>query len=410
MQRPFLFKRRGSRWTVRFQVPDGLDDAGRPKYRTITKACRTTNKTKAARIADEIYQEALKEAAYLTGDRQRDAMGILRKAVEATVKDELSEPMVRQWLADLYEIAHGSPLALYTVRRWFEAWEERKAMSASAGTMVRYRRSNTLFLDFLGEKADRRLELVATSDIRAFQQAMREKHGTARTTNNRVRDIGAVFGQAVRDQLILANPTAGVAPLPERDSITREPLTEDELKALFATLKGGWRVLAGFGLYAGLRINDAAKVKWDAVDLDASTLTVTVKKTGKTIVLPLPEPLRDLLLELPASDDPTAYVLPEIAALPTGGYKAPTVVFGKMMDAAGIDRKAVDEKGKRQVPTKSFHSLRHSFVSMLANSNVPEELRMQLAGHHTRSSHQIYTAIELETLKRAVSTLPKFGK
>jgi len=410
MLRPFLFKRRGSKWYTRFEIPDGLDDYGRPKYRKLTKSCFTSNKTKAARIADEIYQEALKEAAYLTGDRQRDAMGILRKAVEATVKDELSEPMVRQWLADLYAIAHGSPLALYTVRRWFEAWEERKALTATAGTMARYRKSNNLFLEFLGEKADRRLELVTTDEVRTFQQAMREKYATARTTNNRVRDIGAVFGQAVRDQLILANPTAGVAPLPERDSITREPLTEDELKALFATLKGGWRVLAGFGLYAGLRINDAAKVKWDAVDLDASTLTVTVKKTGKTIVLPLPEPLRDLLLELPASDDPTAYVLPEIAALPTGGYKAPTVVFGKMMDAAGIDRKAVDEKGKRQVPTKSFHSLRHSFVSMLANSNVPEELRMQLAGHHTRSSHQIYTAIELETLKRAVSTLPKFGK
>jgi integrase len=54
----------------------------------------------------------------------------------------------------------------------------------------------------------------------------------------------------------------------------------------------------------------------------------------------------------------------------------------------------------------SFHSLRHTYSSILANSGVPEELRMALTGHTTRAIHQRYTHHELERLRDAVALLP----
>jgi integrase len=54
----------------------------------------------------------------------------------------------------------------------------------------------------------------------------------------------------------------------------------------------------------------------------------------------------------------------------------------------------------------SFHSLRHAFVSQLANANVSEEQRMELTGHTTRDIHKLYTDLKLEQLQKAVALLP----
>ena len=56
--------------------------------------------------------------------------------------------------------------------------------------------------------------------------------------------------------------------------------------------------------------------------------------------------------------------------------------------------------------TISFHALRHSFTSALANAGVAPELRMKLTGHKSESVHAGYTHHELETLRAAVGKLP----
>ncbi|MGL5018980.1 MAG: tyrosine-type recombinase/integrase [Luteolibacter sp.] len=57
---------------------------------------------------------------------------------------------------------------------------------------------------------------------------------------------------------------------------------------------------------------------------------------------------------------------------------------------------------------RTFHSLRHTFASMLAKGGVSEGLRMELAGHKTPDMARHYTHHELETLRAAVGTLPSF--
>jgi site-specific recombinase XerD len=46
-------------------------------------------------------------------------------------------------------------------------------------------------------------------------------------------------------------------------------------------------------------------------------------------------------------------------------------------------------KGRKQ-SSLSFHSLRHSFVSALANAGVAPDLRQKLAGHSELKSHARY--------------------
>ena len=76
------------------------------------------------------------------------------------------------------------------------------------------------------------------------------------------------------------------------------------------------------------------------------------------------------------------------------------------MRNAGLDLGTVKGAGIRQMSTRTFHALRHSFASALANAGVSAELRMKLTGHKSESVHRIYTHHELEPLRAAVAKIP----
>jgi integrase len=54
----------------------------------------------------------------------------------------------------------------------------------------------------------------------------------------------------------------------------------------------------------------------------------------------------------------------------------------------------------------SFHSLRHSFNSAMANAGVSQEIRQKLTGHASAEINKLYTHHELEPLRAAIATLP----
>src|SRR6185312_15340573 len=82
--------------------------------------------------------------------------------------------------------------------------------------------------------------------------------------------------------------------------------------------------------------------------------------------------------------------------------------FKRIVIKAGIDPKTVQGKGIRKFSKRSFHSLRHSFNSALANAGVPEEVRMKLTGHATSVMNSQYTHLQAKTLKDAVTKMPLF--
>ena len=79
--------------------------------------------------------------------------------------------------------------------------------------------------------------------------------------------------------------------------------------------------------------------------------------------------------------------------------------FGHLMNAAGIDPQEV-QSARRRFPRKSYHALRHSFASALANAGVAAELRMKLTGHQSAQVHRTYVHLEFAPLQQAVAMLP----
>ena len=70
----------------------------------------------------------------------------------------------------------------------------------------------------------------------------------------------------------------------------------------------------------------------------------------------------------------------------------------------GEDDRKIEGRGRRFFQL-GFHSLRHTFISLMANLGVRRELRMKLAGH-TTAVHDRYSHLELETFRRELSGFP----
>src|SRR5262249_20399517 len=140
---------------------------------------------------------------------------------------------------------------------------------------------------------------------------------------------------------------------------------------------------------------------------EIKTIRFFPRKGGGEVVTVIHPALEDYLLSLPAPKSDDEFLFPTLAQ-----RNASTLsnAFRKIMDETGIEhhevRKRISEGG-RSVSALSFHSLRHSFATTLANAGIPEELRMLLTGHTTREIHQHYTRHDLERLRDAVGVLPR---
>ena len=55
----------------------------------------------------------------------------------------------------------------------------------------------------------------------------------------------------------------------------------------------------------------------------------------------------------------------------------------------------------------SFHSLRHTAVSLLKDAGIPDAVVMALMGHESAAMSQRYTHVGKESLNKAAEALPE---
>jgi len=106
-------------------------------------------------------------------------------------------------------------------------------------------------------------------------------------------------------------------------------------------------------------------------------------------------------------------VFPKLAARNTGGRNGLSMTFSRIMVRANITGELlhIAKKGGqgRTVRALTFHSLRHSFNSALANAGVSQEIRQKLTGHTSAEMNTLYTHHELAALRAAVEKLPSLA-
>jgi site-specific recombinase XerD len=88
--------------------------------------------------------------------------------------------------------------------------------------------------------------------------------------------------------------------------------------------------------------------------------------------------------------------------------------FADLLAQAGLRERAPHHRskgkgrsGQRASNSLSFHSLRHTAVSLLKDAGIPEGVVMELVGHDSKSMSAHYTHVGVEALEKAVAALPE---
>jgi len=412
-----IYKRSGS---AIYQCQFYVVHATTNELQKVRKSTGHTNGKKAMAFAVEMERNA-QSVIQGGSDRAQRAKAVLAEAVAEIERETFTAPVARKYLAQLLAIATGEDMTDFTLETWIAEWLRRKARGTSDSTMARYKGHTTSFLTFLGdERRKKPLGSVTPQDARRWRESLQDDGRIGRTVQNYMKDIGAVYRAAIQEGLISFNPCTALEPLDTSDSMERKPFTLAEIGSLIkASPNGQWSGLILVAAFTGLRLGDAARLKWETVDLDDKRIVLMPRKTQKkkrTIRIPIQSDLLKFLISVrPQCDQP--YVFTALSKANGEKYTAAlSKVFNKIMLAAKVDRGKAShlpvegEKSKGRVTyERGFHSLRHTFTSWLRNAGVSEEDRMALTGHSTRESHQIYSHANDSALDNAIAKLPNLS-
>jgi integrase len=319
----------------------------------------------------------------------------------------LTEQAAKKIIGEIVERTTGEPLHNYAAADWFNEWQAGKAQTKSKATAERYKQVTRDFLASLGNRAKLTLAAITPKDIRTYRDAELAAGKSPKTANISGKIVSAAFNAALRQGYITSNPCTALENLPE-ETAERSTFTAEQVAKLVGAAEGDWKGAILFAYYTGARLGDVANMRGSAIDLKQRLVSFTPSKTKKAVAIPLHPELERHLLKSPVIGK--AFLFPSLAGKGTGGKSGLSGKFAAIMERAGIAGKITRHTAEgRANSSLSFHSLRHSFNSAMANAGVSQEIRQKLTGHASADMNKIYTHHELAPLRAAIAVLPSIG-
>lgn len=232
---------------------------------------------------------------------------------------------------------------------------------------VRARSSNTIYTQsgllttFAAIAGIKKLSDVTSKGISNWVNSKEGINFNSR--RQRLAAIRSLFAYAVANSYVTKDPTMEVAvdasklSHKQKETKVRQPFTKTEYNKMIKRAPYFMKQAIVIGWWTGLRIVDISKLEWDSWGED--NLTVWTEKQDKRVHLPYDNPLigggilRDTLQEVEFQDK--KYLFPEWAELADDPKRRSrfSVYFKRFMNRIEIE-------------DKSFHCLRHSFVTRVS--------------------------------------------
>jgi integrase len=315
----------------------------------------------------------------------------------------LTEQQAKKIIGEILERTTGEPLHNYKVSDWFAHWLDMKEQVRSGKTMDRYRQVIRDFMASLGNRANLALAHITPKDVLMYRNSILAAKKTPRTANLSVKVVSAALNAALRQGFIPSNPATAVESLPVKAE-ERATFTAAQISKLVRAANGDWPGAILLGYYTGARLSDVANMRWEALDWRNKVIRFTPRKTKRPVAIPLHRDLERELLKRPGIGKTVMF--PALAGKDTGGRHGLSGRFAALIEKARIEPKRTEASGGRRLSDLSFHSLRHSFNSAMANAGIAQEIRQKLTGHTSAETNKVYTHHELEPLRAAVAAIP----
>ena len=380
-------------WYCAYRLPDG---------RRVLRSTGETDKGKAETKC-EAWDEAAKKAR----------------------QGRLSTSIARKGFNDILETIGKAPMRDIKIGEYLSEWaEQQNPKSNPTGKQTTYLRYKTIvegFIESLGDNATMPLETLEIEDVENFKKKMMKDGKSAGTVNTSIKILRIPLNQARRLGLLLTNPAEAVTTI-KRPPNTRKVFTDKHIQDLLTTVEAKpeyaeWKGMILLSVYTGMRLKDAANLTWGNIDLENEVIRYTPTKTDnlkkEADPIPMHAELAEYFRSIPEGIPSSTPVFPKIHGKRVNSRNGLSRKFIEIMEAAKItDRKeqtnpkAVKGKG-RHFFGLSFHSLRHTFISNLANQGVDKEMRKSIVGHSS-DEHDKYTHIALEAKQKALAKLPRY--
>jgi integrase len=364
----------------RYWVAAFYDGTGRQRRRST----RTTDRRLAERLANEFEKAS----------RTRRTLSQLEKV-----------------LRSFHEELGGQGFEKRSLRAFCSEWLEEKEPSVSDATKQFYRKTVQKLLEYFGERADQPITEVIPGDLVRFRNTLATQTSPS-TVNHNLVAVKMIFKAARRLGRITEDPSEFVKPVrlfDDPSETKRRPFTVAELQTLLAVADDEWKSMIRIGLYAGARLSDVATLRWSSIDIERGELRFTARKTGKSVLLPIVGPLQVHIENLASSDDPHGFLHPRAAESFNRRKISASLSnqFGALLDQAGLrPLKTSGSSNRRRANALSFHSLRHTAVSLLKDAGVPMAVVLEIVGHSDAQTNALYTHVGREALERAASAFP----
>ncbi|WP_346187116.1 tyrosine-type recombinase/integrase [Rubritalea halochordaticola] len=353
-----------------------------------------------------------------TRDNKKLALKIADE-FEAAARTRRTALQARRAMAELTEEIMGKDMSGKSLSEHVESWLARKQGEVAKSTYIFYKSAVGRFQSFIDamKLADGDIAFITPEHILQYREHRRNEVA-AKTVNHELKCLRMLFKAAKKAHLIADDPTEFVDTIREEKVKVRRGFTIDEVKSVLAVADDEWRSMIFFGLYTGQRLSDISKLTWRNVDLERNEVRLVTEKTGKSLRIPIASPLREHIESLPVTDDPdqpihariydkfmqsrrTSNISNEFAnLLYQAGLRAEKVSHNKRKDATEMG-------GRRRTHELSFHSLRHTAVTLLHDAGVPMQVAQTLIGHDDKAMHELYIGVGQEALNEAANKLPK---
>lgn len=373
-------------WRARYFNADG---------KRVSQSTGTTSKREATKIANRYEAEALERRAAAATLPKAFAEIVETAAREATA-GSLTLARTEELMRRLHKLANPD-FQEVTLEDFWNEWIEEQDHHVTDSTARGYREDKAIFAAALGRKVMSSPPRALTSD--AVGKALR-KSATGRkraTANKALSSLRRVMEAAITKGLATANPAKVTRALDQADSAERAPFTVEEIRRMIDHEKTSdeWHGAILIAAHTGLRLGDIVGLGRGHVEVTRIVIRpAKTAKSRKVVTIPITPPVMAWIGERKGA------FFPKLAKEKTSNL---SMQFRAIMERAEVPREVVlpgDIAG-----TRSFHSLRHTFASWLAEADIHADVRQKLTGHSSSRIHQRYTHHD-EALDRAVAALP----
>ena len=223
---------------------------------------------------------------------------------------------------------------------------------------------------------------------------------TARGASLYYKTLKAAFTKAVQWEYIFVNPFKKIK-CPKVSMVFPAFISETELNMILdKTDEKYLKDLFYTAFYTGMRLGEILNMKWSWIDFTENQITVKCSDTFKTKsqkerIIPFNQNLKIIF----------SGRYPKVISINSSGF----VFMGSL--CRKLNENYVSKKFKQYARAANFdekihfHSLRHSFASLLVQKGVSLYVVKELLGHEELSTTQIYSHLQQQNLRDAVNLL-----